>query len=636
MRHVAVLGIAALALVLVDTHVARACGCLSPPDPTVTPGEYAVNQSGEQIIFEVEPGWVTAHVLIRYAGNPAQFAWLIPVPEVPDLSISPVSAFGLLDQATAPTVSVGTEDLCPQSPWECHYDPPSGGGCGNSDVAFAPSGGAALGDAGVGTSSDAGGTSPVTVINTQTVGDYQTVTFSASDAAAATQWLQTNGFIVNSTTSMYMESYIQANMVFVAAKLVPGAGVNAIKPLRMRYRAAYPSIPLILTAVAAQPHLTVTAFIFGDQPFQPMGNPVVTIPTARLARDPNGRLNYPMVLARAVDDAGGNGFAIEYRGGSNPSTINSSFCCSGSADVCGYGNNGNCECPGAAFDASDCASDGDLVQGATLLRTLATSYTNMTRITTRLSPEQMTFDPTFAPTDGTVQPPLPLLANTSDSLAGCESRVIDQPTFGAITARQGCAAMYCGIGAECVATASGPACSCPAGTVAQQFTDEDNAPSVTCVPTTPPVDLRAGGTVLPDACGDVSCGDGVCIDRNGIPVCACDPGTAATLGQGLAPSCAPIQVTTGSPGAEDFSQALAGLQVCRPPPPDCDGGQLQSSYATNIGVDCGDSGPPPDQIWHPGSDGCCQGTRTRPPIAFMVGTLFVLGLMLRRRRGARV
>src|SRR5215213_9736795 len=93
-----------LAVLLVDTPAADACGCLSPP--AVTEGEYAVNQRAEQIIFEVEPGWVTAHVLIKFAGDPAKFAWIIPVPEVPELAISPLSAFGLLDRATAPSVNV--------------------------------------------------------------------------------------------------------------------------------------------------------------------------------------------------------------------------------------------------------------------------------------------------------------------------------------------------------------------------------------------------------------------------------------------------------------------------------------------------------------------------------------------------
>ena len=149
-RHVLAFGLAVAAVVQVtDAPVARACGCLSPP--AVTVGDYAINQSAEQILFEVEPGWVTAHVLIRYSGNPAQFAWLVPVPEAPTLAIDPVSAFGLLDQATAPNVSVSGENLCPISAWSCQYDEPtqsSGVGCGGaSDVKF---GGVDIGDAGVG------------------------------------------------------------------------------------------------------------------------------------------------------------------------------------------------------------------------------------------------------------------------------------------------------------------------------------------------------------------------------------------------------------------------------------------------------------------------------------------------------
>src|SRR5262245_40610302 len=110
------------AVLVAQTPVARACGCLSPP--AVTEGEYAVNQSAEQIIFETEPGWVTAHVLIKYAGDPASFAWIVPVPEVPELAISPVSAFGLIDRGTAPSVAVTAENICPISEWACKYNEP--------------------------------------------------------------------------------------------------------------------------------------------------------------------------------------------------------------------------------------------------------------------------------------------------------------------------------------------------------------------------------------------------------------------------------------------------------------------------------------------------------------------------------
>src|SRR5678815_617458 len=105
--HVLALAAAATAVLLVDTPDADACGCLSPPYPSaVGESDYAVNQRAEQIIFEVEPGWVTAHVLIKYAGDPKSFAWIIPVPEVPELGISPSSAFGLIDKQTAPLIDV--------------------------------------------------------------------------------------------------------------------------------------------------------------------------------------------------------------------------------------------------------------------------------------------------------------------------------------------------------------------------------------------------------------------------------------------------------------------------------------------------------------------------------------------------
>ncbi len=632
-RHVLALILASAAVVnLIEMPVARACGCLSPPLPSVTQSDYTVNQSSEQIIFEVEPGWVTAHVLIRYAGDPAQFGWLVPVPEVPTLALSPVSAFALLDQATAPALQLNTNDLCPQSPWACHYDQPSGGaGCGGT--AANASYGAGVEDAGAFASDAApGGTPPVTVINQQTIGDYQTVTFTASNAAAATQWLSDNGFIVNPTTTIYMESYIQANMVFVAAKLVPGAGVSAIKPLKMRYRAAYPSIPLILTAVAAQPHLTITSFIFSNQAFRPMGYPVVTIPANRLAIDPAGRNNYPMVLARTVDEAGGNGFAIEYRGGANPSPfVNSpSPCCTGQYDFCGVANDGQCECPGSPIDQTDCAADGDLIDGVALLQTLATAYTTLTRITTRLSPEQMTFDPTFEPDYNAPFTGALTLSNTQASLANCGGSVIDKPAYAQVLANEGCSAMYCGIGSKCVITTGGPACQCNVNSVAQQFTDLDGQPSVTCVPTVPVVNLGAN-TTLPDACANVTCNEGKCLNRNGIAVCSCNQNTAAVAGA-TEPSCYPVTAPSQSPGAEDFSQPLHDLGVCTPPPPSCyDNEQYDYVGAVNVGIDCGNATPTSSQQYGEGPDGC-QESRTPPPLAFVGGAFLVLGLILRRRR----
>ncbi len=628
----------ASATLLVDTRPAIACGCLSPPE--VTEGDFAVNQQSEQIIFEVEPGWVTAHVLIKYAGDPASFAWIIPVPEVPELGISPAAAFGFLDQLTQPRVNVAVDDVCPDSEWQCKYHPSAS--CGVRGYGEDSSG------SGSGGAPGAGGP-PVTVLSEQVIGDYQTVTFRADEANVATAWLRQNGFVVNQTTSIYMEPYVQQGMVFVAAKLVPGAGVKSIKPLSLRYRSAYPMVPLILTAVAAEPHLTVTSYVYSNEIYRPMGHPVVTIDEARIARDTANRVNYPAVLARTIDEAGGDGFVIEYRGaGLTPQFGGPGGCCddNNTFDRCSIRDDAQCQCPGTALDANDCSDQTDLLDGVQLLKDLAAKHTHLTRITTRVSAEEMTFDPTFephfeAPLDGVLQ-----INGLQASLDACSSAVIDKDEMFLADAAQACAATYCGPHGRCVATASGPACLCEPSYVAQRYTDLDGADAVTCVPRMPPVNLRANGEQLPDACAAVSCGTGdTCIDRNGTPVCACAAGKAAVAGP-KNPNCEGIIVDTDTPGADDYSDALRDLAVCAPAVPTCGpGGWYVKRTVTNKGVDCGGTQPPVWRTWETPAPSCdndvfdaCMGCDTQSggsegaPLMVLAMSSLVGVVVLRRRR----
>jgi len=89
---------------------AEACGCLAPPDPVaLDTNNFAVNQQAEQIIFEVGEETVSAHVQIRYAGDPEQFAWIVAVPNVPELA-SPTmrSANARTPSGTGPTAQRST------------------------------------------------------------------------------------------------------------------------------------------------------------------------------------------------------------------------------------------------------------------------------------------------------------------------------------------------------------------------------------------------------------------------------------------------------------------------------------------------------------------------------------------------
>jgi MYXO-CTERM domain-containing protein len=385
--------------------------------------------------------------------------------------------------------------------------------------------------------------------------------------------------------------------------------------------------------------MTVTTYLYGNEPFRPMGHPIVQIDPERIARDKGGRVNYPMVVARTVDDAGGDGFVVEYRGASPRAQLGSSNCCGGNFDFCGVGGDGQCQCPGDEFDSQDCKDQGDLVEGIALVDALSEKYTTMTRLTTRISPEEMRFDPTFE-RDFTAQRTGQLvLRGTQASLSACASQVIDQERFETVDALQSCATLYCGVGGQCVTTAIGAACACGEDTVAQRFTDLDGLASVTCVPRVPTCDLRAGGENLPDACVGVTCGAGSCIDRNGVAVCQCSPGNAARAGSGGSPICEPIVLSSLGRGAADFSEDLRPLDVCAPPPPSCGaGGWLVKTGTDRPGVNCGGTEPskaatqpglpPTCSEWF----GCGCQSGGEAPLSSIALAWLAGALVLRRRR----
>lgn len=594
--------------------LAEACGCLSPPVPEFDDEQFAVNQQSEQIVFEVEPDGrhVTAHVLIRYAGAPDQFAWIVPTPTVPDLDLSESVMFGLLDAASSPIVGVAQPSLCPDPEYRCKYhDFPTcnfgreqnNGGTNNGGNNSAGFDGAA--DAGA----PNGGAPPVEVIRREQIGSYDTVIFAADEADLAVQWLQDNGFIVNDTMAPYMQPYLDANMVFVASKLIAGAGIEEIKPLKMRYEATNPMIPLQLTAVAAEPHLTVTTYIVSSNGyFEPIDHPVIGFDEREISSDATGRPNYPARLSRLIDEAGGDGFAIEYTG-PIPEPSFDSCCGGGSDDWCFIGFDGICQCPLDEFDADDCGDQEDLRNAATALQDLRTTYSHMTRLTTRLSAHEMTFDPMFGlmseapPVAGRL-----VLNGQRRQMFACESDIIDDGLYRSIEEIIGCATTYCGDG-TCAVTSDGRAgCVCNPGSRARQFTDLDGVQSVTCVPEVNTVDLAAGGLELPGACKGRTCGDqGICLDVGGFATCLCDVGFVSVPEADLpVPSCQPITRTADDPGGRDYTRAMEDVRACAPRPPECgDWGWLVPNENKRIdGVICPSSLPEQSEFEVPREPTC--------------------------------
>ena len=623
---------------------ARACGCFSPAPPPVPNAPYSVTQSAEQILFEVNgDGTTTAHVLIQYEGDPATFAWVLPTMGVPELGLSPESVFAVVDASTQPDLRVQLEDICPVQEFQCNY----GGSCGSvggggagcaggddSPTFGGPRGVADLGSAPAFDAGVIGGGGPVMVLDRQIVGDYDVIVFGAGDAEAAVTWLGDNGFLVSPDAAPYMQPYADAGMNFLAARLLPGAGVDAIKPLRMTYTGP-PMIPLELTAVSAEPELTVTAFVFGAETYVPRDQPVIT-PDERDLSVVTGRFNYPALLSRSIDEAGGAAFVAEHADALNLGVASSNFCCQSDDDPCGIGFDGSCQCPLADFDQLDCGWDpetGDALPSEILNR--LASYTAVTRLTTRLNPEEMNYDPVFVPGEVSA---VSLTANDV-RVRRCERDAVEPAELEEAQRLDACADVYCGHG-ECGVDAFGDAgCVCDEGFVARHFVDLDGTPTLTCVPRTPIIDYKAATTVvLRDACEGVTCGQGACFDVGGTATCRCDEGTLALRTTAAAPICAALAASSGGAGATNPTDALHAVEFCRPAAPDCGpNGWLteRNSPTGRRGQICASTTPAPERfepVECPEEDGGCSASPLTSTRGVWILTLGVLAFSVCRRR----
>lgn len=260
-----------------------------------------VLQTGEKILFGFESGGeVTAHVQILYAGEPREFAWVVPVPAVPTLSVGSDQLFTLLDQNTQPSFRVTFTNTCPQ---------PLSLGCGcGAPRALSIAGGA---------NADAG-SSEVTVISQQPVGPFETTVLSTTNPRAMQEWLQKNGFDVSSNTDQLVAPYVAKGDYFIALRLQSGKTAGDLQPIVIKYKSTEgPCVPIQLTAAAAQPDMGVAVFLLGNSRAVPKNYLHLKLNEARIDWQAGGN-NYASVVSAAADEAGGRAFVTDYAGPNTP------------------------------------------------------------------------------------------------------------------------------------------------------------------------------------------------------------------------------------------------------------------------------------------------------------------------------
>jgi hypothetical protein len=284
----------ALAISLVP-ETAQACGGFfcSQAQP--------VNQAAERIVFaDNGDGTVTAVIEIQYQGPSQSFSWLLPISSVPmgdEIAVSSNAAFQRLQAATNPQYQLTTrvEGVCDVRP--------------ESDRNFAAGSGAP-------TSADDDDGSGVVVEASGQVGSFEWTVISLDDAlsdpaAAAVEWLGQNGYDVPDGAPGLLGPYLADGMNLLALKLQKGFDAGSIRPIVLTYEGTEASIPIKLTAVAANEDMGVMTWILGAARAVPRNYNALELNEARINWF-NPSPTYNDVVIAAANEAGGQGFVTEY------------------------------------------------------------------------------------------------------------------------------------------------------------------------------------------------------------------------------------------------------------------------------------------------------------------------------------
>jgi Uncharacterized protein conserved in bacteria (DUF2330) len=304
-----------LAVVAYGERDAAACGgCIPPPPPPHQSVDTVI--TGERMIFSISKDQTTLYDEITYSGKPSSFAWVLPIKGEVEVGLSADILFATIDQLTASTVLAPPTD-CPAPPTNCAFATGggSGGGCSfgssSSDSAEAPGYPNYTGSGGGGGSGGSGG-SGVSVLTQSQVGPYEMVQLKSSDGSALTQWLDANGYKVPASDAPVIAHYVSEGMDFLALKLIPGEGVQAMQPVRVTTKGAFPVLPLRMVGVGTGATTSITLWVVADGRWEPQNFPFFTIQSSELSWDwTSESSNYESLRLSKEAGLAGRGWQLE-------------------------------------------------------------------------------------------------------------------------------------------------------------------------------------------------------------------------------------------------------------------------------------------------------------------------------------
>ena len=309
MRHVfaksLLLGLAGFALATAAPRDARACGgCFHEPPPNPTEATVVTDH---RMAFSLSKDQTVLWDQVKYAGNPSEFVWVLPVHPGTRIELSHDAWLAALDASTQPVI----KEPVPQYVGFGGGDySDRGGGCGCLMMSSSTDSASSFG---ANAPLDASAPPPVDVVSQEVVGPYETVTLRATDPKALETWLVAHGYDIPASVKPIIDAYTGEGFDFIALRLRPGQGVRAMQPVRVIAPGADPSLPLRMVAAGVGQNVGLTLYVIGEGRYEAQNFPNALLDDTKLVWDySTNRSNYQQLVTGLMAQGAGRTWVTEY------------------------------------------------------------------------------------------------------------------------------------------------------------------------------------------------------------------------------------------------------------------------------------------------------------------------------------
>ena len=115
----------------------------------------------------------------------------------------------------------------------------------------------------------------VQVISREPVGPYDRAILQADNVEVLREWLNENEYSIPDAIDEKLQPYIDGGAVFVVIKLLADSDVGDLVPLKLTFPGSSPAIPILPTAVSAEPDMGMIVHVLGAYRAIPNRNVII-------------------------------------------------------------------------------------------------------------------------------------------------------------------------------------------------------------------------------------------------------------------------------------------------------------------------------------------------------------------------